>query len=97
MTGAEAWFGRLGERAAMADSSIVIADLQGKLRPTVPEQVPAVRWRFCVLTDPPKAARFRAGEMSEWSKVPDSKSGVGQPTKGSNPLLSANEAADASH
>ena len=60
----------------MADSSIVIADLQGKLRPTVPEQVPAVRWRFCVLTDPPKAARFRAGEMSEWSKVPDSKSGV---------------------
>ena len=31
----------------------------------------------------------RGGELTEWPKVPDSKSGVGQPTKGSNPLLSA--------
>ena len=30
------------------------------------------------------------GEMSEWSKVPDSKSGVPQGTGGSNPSLSAN-------
>ena len=27
--------------------------------------------------------------MTEWSIVPDSKSGVGQPTGGSNPSLSA--------
>ena len=33
---------------------------------------------------------FRApGEVSEWLKVPDSKSGVGKPTEGSNPSLSA--------
>ena len=30
------------------------------------------------------------GEVAEWSIVPDSKSGVGQPTEGSNPSLSAN-------
>ena len=29
------------------------------------------------------------GEVAEWSIVPDSKSGVGQPTEGSNPSLSA--------
>ena len=33
--------------------------------------------------------RFRDGELSEWSMVPDSKSGVPKGTKGSNPLLSA--------
>ena len=32
---------------------------------------------------------FRRGEVTEWPKVPDSKSGVGQPTAGSNPALSA--------
>jgi hypothetical protein len=30
------------------------------------------------------------GEVAEWSIAPDSKSGVGQPTVGSNPILSAN-------
>ena len=29
------------------------------------------------------------GEVSEWSKVPDSKSGVAKVTEGSNPSLSA--------
>ena len=29
------------------------------------------------------------GEVSEWSKVPDSKSGVAKVTGGSNPFLSA--------
>jgi hypothetical protein len=29
------------------------------------------------------------GEMAEWSKAPDSKSGLGQPNGGSNPSLSA--------
>ena len=32
---------------------------------------------------------FRAGEVAEWSNVPDSKSGVPQGTGGSNPSLSA--------
>jgi hypothetical protein len=48
-----------------------------------------------------KVAMFRAphgttslteatnGEVSEWSKVPDSKSGVAKVTEGSNPSLSA--------
>src|SRR5205814_2335362 len=31
----------------------------------------------------------RSGEMAEWSKAPDSKSGLGQPNGGSNPSLSA--------
>lgn len=36
-------------------------------------------------------AMFRAhlGEVSEWLKVPDSKSGVAKVTEGSNPSLSA--------
>src|SRR4030095_1072773 len=29
------------------------------------------------------------GELAEWSKAPDSKSGLGQPNGGSNPSLSA--------
>ena len=32
---------------------------------------------------------FPAGEVAEWSNVPDSKSGVPQGTGGSNPSLSA--------
>ena len=40
--------------------------------------------------DTPKCfASFRRGELSEWSKVRDSKSRVPRGTKGSNPLLSA--------
>ena len=38
------------------------------------------------------ALRFRLpelGEVTEWSNVPDSKSGVSQGTVGSNPTLSA--------
>src|SRR5437870_7382112 len=31
----------------------------------------------------------KSGEMAEWSKAPDSKSGLGQPNGGSNPSLSA--------
>ena len=33
----------------------------------------------------------KPGEMAEWSKAPDSKSGLGQPNGGSNPSLSANQ------
>jgi hypothetical protein len=36
-----------------------------------------------------KAIICRYGEMAEWSKAPDSKSGLGQPNGGSNPSLSA--------
>lgn len=36
-------------------------------------------------------ANFPGGEVSEWPKVPDSKSGVAQATAGSNPALSASE------
>src|SRR5258708_6219062 len=32
---------------------------------------------------------YANGEMAEWSKAPDSKSGLGQPNGGSNPSLSA--------
>ncbi len=44
------------------------------------------------LPRPAKPGMVRArsfGEVSEWSKVPDSKSGVAQVTEGSNPSLSA--------
>ena len=41
------------------------------------------------LTARPCFAMVRGGEVSEWSKVPDSKSGVPQGTAGSNPALSA--------
>ena len=47
------------------------------------------------LTRSELTARVRRGEMTEWPKVPDSKSGVGQPTVGSNPTLSARARASA--
>src|SRR2546423_8849575 len=39
--------------------------------------------------DGPHAIIQCRGEMAEWSKAPDSKSGLGQPNGGSNPSLSA--------
>ena len=39
---------------------------------------------------PPMLESAARGEVAERFKVPDSKSGVGKPTVGSNPTLSAN-------
>ena len=40
---------------------------------------------------------FPFGEVTEWTNVPDSKSGVPQGTGGSNPSLSATKMADWPH
>ncbi len=50
---------------------------------------PSPALRLPVLSVAAAATEGCHGEVAEWSIAPDSKSGVGQPTVGSNPILSA--------
>ncbi len=79
-------FGPLGRRSAVVDGS----QRRENARPTREltsqrrHKSGVDRKATCCDIPPP------SGEVSEWSMVPDSKSGVGKPTEGSNPSLSAN-------
>ncbi len=75
-----------GKRSRANSVRPILSNAQAALKTSLASSFGAFRERWSR-----RRPRYnsRPGEMAEWSKAPDSKSGLGQPNGGSNPSLSA--------